>query len=62
MRAKQEFLLDADFPCSGCGSVIGVKVYLAVVKSTGAEVTCKHCGARFLVTEEGAVPIPKDER
>lgn len=53
---KNEFLMDADFQCIGCGSILGVRVSLPAVKATGVEVTCRHCQARYLVTESGAVP------
>lgn len=57
MKPKTEFLFTADFQCVGCGSIIGVKHYLAAVKSLGVEVTCKHCKTTYLVTEEGAIPV-----
>lgn len=53
---NQVWLFDGAFVCEQCGSTIELKIALAIVKSTGAEVTCKHCDARYLVTEEGAVP------
>lgn len=56
---KNEFLLDADFRCQKCASIIGVRVALASVKATGHEVTCRVCKARYLVTEEGATPVDK---
>lgn len=55
-QKKNEFLLDAEFRCQGCASIIGVRVPLAAVKSTGWEVTCGNCRRTYLVTEEGAVP------
>lgn len=51
---------EADFQCTGegCNSIIGVKVALTIVQSqTGAEVTCKHCGQRYKVTQRGAFPF-----
>ena len=54
--SDQVWLFDGAFVCHGCGSTIELKIALAIIKSTGAEVTCKHCECRYLVTEEGAVP------
>jgi hypothetical protein len=53
------FLMDAEFQCAKCNSVIGIRVQLAIVKSTGIEVACEHCEARYLVTEAGAIPTDK---
>lgn len=54
MKVAKEFLFTADFKCQQCGSIIGVTIYLAVVKSNGVEVKCRHCKTLYLVTEEGA--------
>lgn len=62
MERKPEFLFTADFKCQECGSIIGIAVFLALVKSHGAEVTCRHCKTRYLVTEEGAYRVDDIEQ
>lgn len=58
-QKRNEFIMDAEFRCQKCASIIGVRVPLASVKATGHEVECRHCEARYLVTEEGATPVDK---
>lgn len=50
---------DAEFGCL-CGSLIGVRVNLAIVESrTGAHVTCRHCARTYAIRPHGAEPLSK---